>query len=235
MITIRRADERGLFDHGWLKSAHTFSFASYFDPKFTGFGDLIVINQDWIAPSRGFGTHGHKDMEIVTVVLSGVLEHKDNMGNGSRLYPGEVQFMSAGTGVTHSEFNGSSSEELHMLQMWVRPERKASKPRYEQKAFEQGLRKGRFCLVVSPDGEAGSLTIGQDARLYSGMLDGDEVATLEIGQGRCAWLHLAGGELLVNGEALGAGDGAAIDGGEGLTLSGGTGAKFVLWELAAKG
>lgn len=232
MITIRRSAERGHADHGWLDSYHTFSFASYFDADFMGFGDLRVVNQDRVAPGKGFGTHGHQDMEIVSYVLDGVLEHRDSMGNGAQMRPGEVQLMSAGTGVTHSEFNGSDSDGLHFLQMWVMPAEQGTEPRYEQKLFDEAERRGRLRLVVSPDGADGSLTIGQDARLYVGLLDGDETARHALADGRAAWLHVARGSLTLNGEALGPGDGAAISGVSELEFTAGDDAEFVLWELA---
>lgn len=231
MITLRRSAERGHVDHGWLDTYHTFSFASYHDPDFMGFSELRVINQDVVAPGRGFGTHGHRDMEIVTHVLEGVLEHRDSMGNGSRIVPGEVQLMSAGTGVTHSEFNGSKSEPLHLLQMWVMPARQGFTPRYEQKEFPLDERRGRLRLVVSPDGREGSLTIGQDARLYTGVLDGPAAVHQALGAERCAWLHVARGRLRLGGETLGPGDGAAIFDERELVLSDAHEAEVVLWDL----
>ena len=230
MITIRRSDERGHADHGWLDARHTFSFAEYMDPRFMGYGVLRVLNQDRVAPGRGFGMHGHRDMEIVTYLLEGVLEHKDSMGNGAQMRPGEVQFMSAGAGVMHSEFNASETEPLHLLQMWVLPARPGGEPRYEQTAFPEEERRGKLRLVVSPDGRDGSLTIGQDARMYAGLLNGDETASHDFGDDRCGWLHVARGSLRLNGEELGPGDGAAIEG-EAMTLDGGDGAEFVLWEM----
>lgn len=232
MITRRRSSDRGHADHGWLDAHHTFSFAAYHDPDFMGFSDLRVINQDRVAPGTGFGTHGHRDMEIVTVPLDGVLEHRDSMGNGSRMEPGEVQLMSAGTGVTHSEFNGSQDTELHLLQMWVLPAELGTTPRYEQRRFPEAERRGRLRLVVSPDGADGALTIGQDARLYAGLLDGDERAELSLAADRVAWLHVARGSLALNGEHLGPGDGAAIVDEPTLTFTDGDAAEFVLWELA---
>ena len=210
MITLRRSQERGHADHGWLDTYHTFSFANYHDPDFMGFSVLRVLNQDRVMPGQGFGTHGHQDMEIVSYVLDGVLEHKDSMGNGSQMRPGEVQLMSAGTGVTHSEFNASQDEKLHFLQMCVIPARRSTEPRYDQKEFAETERRGKIRLVVSPDGAEGSLTIGQDVRLYAGLLDGDESARFELGSDRAAWLHVARGSLTLNGQRLEPGDGAGI-------------------------
>ena len=231
MITIRRAQDRGHADHGWLDTHHTFSFGSYHDPDFMGFGFLRVVNQYRVQAGQGFGTHGHRDMEIVSYVLEGVLEHKDSMGNGSQMRPGEVQLMSAGTGVTHSEFNGAKDQDLHFLQMWVLPARTGTTPRYEQKRFSEAERRGKLRLVVSPDGEAGSLTIGQDVRLHVGLLDGEESLEYRPAAGRAAWLHVALGALELNGLALGPGDGAAIQGETRLELLKGKAAEFVLWDL----
>jgi hypothetical protein len=231
MIAARRSEERGHVDHGWLDTYHTFSFASYHDPDFMGFGPLRVVNQDRVAPGRGFGTHGHRDMEIVSYVLEGVLEHEDSMGNGSPMHPGEVQLMSAGSGVTHSEFNGSKSEPLHFLQMWILPRTLDTEPRYEQKAFPDDERRGALRLVVSPDGAKGSLTIDQDVRLFASLLGkGDEVRH-ELSPGRCAWLHVARGRVALDGRGLGAGDGAAIRDERALTLRGVEDAEIVLWDL----
>jgi hypothetical protein len=233
MITIRRSDERGHADHGWLDTYHTFSFAGYHDPDFMGFSELRVINQDVVQPGQGFSTHGHRDMEIVTVVLEGALAHEDSMGNGSEIRPGEVQLMSAGTGVTHSEFNASSDELVHLLQMWVLPAKASAKPRYEQKDFPESERKGRLRLVVSPDGRDGSLTIGQNASLFVGSLDGNDRATHELGKSRSAWLHVGTGSVKLNGQLLEAGDGAAIQNESKLELTDGKGAQVVLWDLPA--
>ena len=232
MINIRRSEERGHADHGWLDTFHTFSFAEYYDADFMHFGALRVVNQDRVAPGRGFGTHGHKDMEIVSYVLDGVLEHKDSMGNGSQMRPGDVQLMSAGTGVTHSEFNGSGDDPLHFLQMWVFPRSKNTKPRYEQKEFSPEERRSQLRLVVSPDGAEGSLTIDQDARLYASLLAPGDRAEHELPQGRGAWLHVARGKVQLNGAELGPGDGAAIRDEGRLTLEGVEDAELVMWELA---
>lgn len=231
MITIRRSADRGHADHGWLDSYHTFSFASYRDTDFMGFSVLRVLNQDRVVPGRGFGTHGHENMEIVSYVLDGVLEHRDSMGNGSQMRPGDVQLMSAGTGVTHSEFNGSDEAPLHFLQMWIIPARGGFTPRYEQEHFDESERRGQLRLVVSPDGQAGSLTIGQDVLLYAGLVDGDERVDFRLLSGRSAWLHLARGSLSLNGHALSAGDGAAIQDEPALVLEHGDEAELVLWDL----
>lgn len=231
MIVVRKSDERGFADHGWLRTHHSFSFADYYDREHMSFGPLRVLNQDEVAPGKGFGTHGHQNMEIVTVVLDGVLEHRDSMGNGSRLTPGEVQFMSAGSGVTHSEFNGSQTETSHFLQMWVFPRETETEPRYEERAFPEAERRGKLRLVVSPDGADGSLTIGQDARLYSSLLVPGERMELGLEPGRQAYLHLATGSLEVNGVLLEAGDGAEIRDEETLSLVPKTKGEIVLWEL----
>jgi len=232
MITIRRSDDRGHADHGWLDAHHTFSFAGYFDPDFMGFGHLRVLNQDRVRPQRGFGTHPHEDMEIVTYVLEGVLEHRDSMGNGSQIRPGEVQFMSAGTGVTHSEVNPSSDQTLELLQMWVIPARRGTEPRYDQRPFPAAERQGRLRLVVSPDGADGSITIGQDARLYASLLAAGEEAELALDPRRRGWLHVARGAVRANGTELGPGDGAAVQGEERLVLEGVRPADLVYWDLA---
>jgi len=233
MIHIRRSEDRGHAHHGWLDARFTFSFADYYDPEWMHFGPLRVINQDRIQPAQGFGTHGHKDMEIVTYVLDGVLEHKDSMGNGSQIRPGEVQFMSAGTGVTHSEFNGSKTELLHLLQMWVLPREVGTPPRYEQKTFSEEQRRRELCLVVSPDGQDGSLTIGQDVKLYAALLAADDRRTHNLAPGRMAWLHVARGRLKLNGQELGPGDGAGIRAESQLELQGIEDAELVLWDLPA--
>ena len=234
MIRIRRSDERGHADHGWLDTHHTFSFADYHDPDFMGFSVLRVLNQDRVDGGNGFPRHGHRDMEIVSVVLEGVLEHEDSLGNGSQMRPGEVQLMSAGTGVLHSEYNGSEKDPLHFLQMWIEPARRGTKPRYEQKMFAPAERRGRLRLVVSPDARDGSLTIAQDARLFAGTLDGAEKIRHELAPERVAWLHVARGKLQLNGELLGPGDGAAIVDEKALALERGEGAELVLWELPTR-
>jgi len=232
MIQQRRSAERGHFDHGWLETYHTFSFASYHDPDFMGFGALRVINQDRVQPAQGFGTHGHDNMEIITYVLEGELHHRDSMGNGSAIRPGEVQLMSAGTGVTHSEFNGSKAGIVELLQMWVIPAKRNTKPRYEQKAFGLDALTGDLRLVVSPTGEGGSLTIGQDARLYASILQPDQSAELSLPEGRSAWLHVARGSLDLNGVSFGPGDGAGIRGERQLRFTAKDRADLVLFDLA---
>ena len=235
MITIRRSEDRGHADHGWLHSDHTFSFANYHDPEHMGFGLLRVINQDRVEPGKGFGTHGHQDMEIVSYVLDGVLEHQDSMGNGSQMRPGDVQLMSAGTGVTHSEFNASATEPLHFLQMWVYPSDRGTEPRYQQQAFSEQERRGTLRLVVSPGGEQGSIAIGQDARLYASVLDQGEHARQQLAEDRSAWLHVARGRVRLGDHELGSGDGAAILDESLVVLEGIHRAELVLWELPADG
>ena len=207
---IRRARDRGMADHGWLKSAHSFSFASYQDPNWMQFGPLRVINEDRVAPGQGFGTHGHRDMEIISYVLDGALAHRDSMGNGSVIYPGDVQRMSAGTGVTHSEFNHQQSDWTHFLQIWIIPDRSDHQPSYDQKHFPIDQRRGRLALIVSPDGAEGSLVLHQRARVYTGSFTDSEEATLKVANGRGVWVQLARGAASVNGHALDAGDGLAI-------------------------
>jgi redox-sensitive bicupin YhaK (pirin superfamily) len=212
MIIPRPSAERGHFDHGWLDTFHTFSFADYHDPAHMGFRALRVINEDRVAPGRGFGTHPHADMEIVTFVLAGALAHADSMGTGSTIRPGDVQRMSAGTGVTHSEFNASRSEPVHLMQIWILPERRGLRPEYEQKAFPEAERRGRLRLIVSRDGADGSVKLHQDARIYATVLAPGERVTHTLAPGRSAWVQLAGGAVRLNGTALAAGDGAAVTG-----------------------
>jgi quercetin 2,3-dioxygenase len=210
MITLRRSNDRGHFDHGWLDTRHTFSFGDYRDPRHMAFRDLRVINEDVVQPGAGFPTHAHADMEILTWVLSGALEHKDSMGTGSVIRPGEAQRMSAGTGVTHSEYNASRTEPVHLLQIWIIPERRGIHPEYEQKAFAEHERLGRLRLIASPDGAAGSLTLHQDVRIYDSLLELGATVRHEIPPGRFGWLQVARGGVLINGEHLTAGDGAAV-------------------------
>jgi redox-sensitive bicupin YhaK (pirin superfamily) len=231
-MKIRRSEERGHANHGWLDAHHTFSFAEYQDPEWVQFETLRVINQDTIQPSMGFGTHGHRDMEIVTYVLDGVLEHEDSMGNGSQIRPGEVQYMSAGRGVTHSEFNGSSEEPAHLLQMWVHPAEPGTEPRYDQRTFPVEGRRGRLQQVASPDGAGDSIRIGQDARLFVGLFDDGERSTHELAPDRSAWIHVARGRVRVNGEELRSGDGAGLRDAGPIELEGLEGAELVLWDLA---
>ena len=232
MIQIRHAGDRGHANHGWLDSWFTFSFAEYYDPTQMGFGPLRVINDDRVEPGQGFGMHGHKDMEIVTYVLDGALEHKDSLGNGSVMRYGDVQRMSAGTGIRHSEFNPSATEAVHLLQIWIQPERANLTPSYEQKAFSADEKRGQLRLVASKDGREGSVTIHRDAYLYAAQLDGAETATHRFEPGRLGYLHVARGELLLNGQPLAAGDGVKIDDEAEIQLSGGREAEVLLFDLA---
>lgn len=220
MLTIRKSEERGHADHGWLDTRHTFSFADYYDPRYMGFRDLRVINEDRVRPGAGFATHGHADMEIVSYVLEGALEHRDSLGNGSVIRPGEVQRMSAGTGVRHSEKNPSAKEPLHFLQIWMLPERRGLSPEYEQKAFPADERRGRLRLVGSPDRQDGSLQIHQDVRLYATLLASGQKAGLDLDAGRYAWIQVARGSIRANGTVLEAGDGAALANERRLELEG---------------
>ena len=206
MIQVRKSGERGFADRGWLRSFHSFSFADYSDPRYMGFGPLRVINEDRVQPGKGFGTHGHRDMEIISYVLEGELEHKDSMGNGSVIRPGDVQRMSAGSGVRHSEFNPSKSDLVHFLQIWIEPSVTGIAPGYEEKRFEAAEKRGRLRLLASNDGAEGSVTIHQDARLYAALIDGAESARHALAAGRRAYMHVARGTVRVNGEKLGAGD-----------------------------
>jgi quercetin 2,3-dioxygenase len=234
MITVRKADARGHFDHGWLDTRHTFSFADYHDPAYMGFRALRVINEDRVAPGDGFGTHGHRDMEIITYVLSGALAHRDSTGGGGTLRPGEVQRMSAGTGVHHSEFNASQDEPVHFLQIWIVPDRAGHPPSYEQKPVPEAERRGKLRLIASPDGADGSSTIHQDARLYATLLGAGEKVSLPLAAGRHGWVQVARGEADLNGVALKAGDGAAIseEGAVTLTGRGGAPAELLVFDLA---
>lgn len=232
MLNLRKAGDRGHANHGWLNSHHTFSFADYYDPAHMGFGNLRVINDDTVAPGKGFGTHPHRDMEIISYVLDGALEHKDSMGNGSVMRPGDVQRMSAGTGVTHSEFNHSPSEPVHFLQIWVLPDARGHQPGYEQKHFGAEDKRGRLRLVASNTGREGSVSLNQDVDLYAGLLDGDESATLELRPGREGWVHVARGGVTLNGQALGAGDGVAVSEPGTLAFSGGRDAEVLVFDMA---
>lgn len=229
MITIRHAKDRGHANHGWLDTNHTFSFADYYDASFMGFRALRVINEDRVKPGVGFGKHAHRDMEIISYVLEGTLAHSDSMGTGSEIKPGEVQRMSAGTGVTHSEMNPSSEEPVHFLQIWIIPAQPGISPSYEQKKFEDEERRNTLRLVASPDGSEGSVTIHQDVRLYSTLLDGASV-THEFQSNRYGWLQVTRGEVDVNGQTLQAGDGAAISDESSITLAG-RGAEVLLFDL----
>lgn len=231
MITIRKASERGRTNLGWLDSRHTFSFGDYHDPEHMGFSDLRVINDDRVRPGKGFGTHGHRDMEILSLVLEGGLEHRDSLGTGSVIRPGEVQRMTAGTGVTHSEFNGSRTEEVHFLQIWILPERAGLEPGYEQTAFPERAQRGRLVPVASRDGRQGSLTIHQDAMLYLARLGPGEAIEHLLARDRNAWVQLAGGAVTLNGQALHAGDGAAIRGERSLRIAGRDEAHVLVFDL----
>lgn len=232
MIQIRRADERGHANHGWLNSYHTFSFADYYDPEHMGFGPLRVINEDRVQPGRGFDTHGHRDMEIISYVLEGSLAHKDSMGNGSVIRPGDVQRMSAGTGVRHSEFNDSTSDLVHFLQIWIAPEQQGLAPGYEQKNFSIEERRGNLRLIGSRDGRNGSVVIHQDADLYSALLAGGDVVSHALAPGRRAWIQVARGSVVVNGATLGTGDGATIVEETDLTIHASAEAEILLFDMA---
>jgi redox-sensitive bicupin YhaK (pirin superfamily) len=231
MNDIRRSAERGFADHGWLKSFHTFSFADYFDPKHVEFGPLRVINEDRVQAGAGFGTHAHRDMEIVSYVLEGELAHKDSMGNGSTIRPGDVQRMSAGSGVRHSEFNPSSSHGVHFLQIWIQPSARNIEPSYEEKRFAAAEKRGRLRLIVSPDRAEGSLLIHQDARIFAGLFDGDESSTLTVAPGRRMYVHVARGALEANGSDLRAGDALQITDGSPLSLEKGDQAEVLVFDL----
>jgi redox-sensitive bicupin YhaK (pirin superfamily) len=232
MIRIRKAAERGHFDHGWLDTYHSFSFADYYDPAHMGFRALRVINEDRVQAGQGFGMHGHRDMEILTYVLEGALEHRDSLGNGSVLRPGELQHMTAGTGVRHSEFNPSDRQEVHLYQIWLMPDERGLQPSYEQKAFPEEQRQGTLRLVASPTGDDGSLTIHQDARLYLSTLQAGETAAHTLDAGRHAWLQVLRGQVSLNGQRLSAGDGAAVSGEEKLQISAPSEAEVMLFDLA---
>jgi len=219
MINIRHAKERGAANFGWLDSRHTFSFGDYYDPKQMGFGPLRVINEDRVSPGKGFGTHGHRDMEIISYVLEGALEHKDSIGTGSVIRPGDVQVMSAGTGIRHSEFNHSKTEPVHFLQIWVEPDREGIAPRYEQKTFPDADKRGRLRLVGSSDGRDGSVVIHQDVELFAAILNAGEQVTLPSSKGRKGWLQVVRGRVAMNGQELDVGDGAAMEGEPALSVT----------------
>jgi quercetin 2,3-dioxygenase len=234
MITIRSAQERGTANFGWLDSRHTFSFGSYHDPKHMGFADLRVINEDKVTPGQGFGTHGHQDMEIITYVLEGAIAHKDSLGTGSTILPGDVQRMSAGTGIRHSEFNASETDPVHFLQIWILPEAKGIEPSYEQKAFPEAEKRGTLKLVGSRDGREGSITIHQDVNLYASVLQAGEEVSYELGVDRVAWLQVARGAVLVNEQAIGAGDGVAISQESWVNVKGtGEASEVLLFDMVA--
>ncbi|MDR1530226.1 MAG: pirin family protein [Burkholderiales bacterium] len=231
MLQVRKANERGSANHGWLYTQHTFSFANYYDPKEIGFSDLLVINDDRVQPGKGFGTHPHRDMEIFSYVLDGALEHKDSMGNGSIIHPGDVQMMSAGTGVLHSEFNPQSDKPTHFLQIWIMPNRVGVLPRYRQKHFKEEEKRGKLRLIISPEEENDSLSVYQDIRVYAGLFDTNEHATLTLPENRYVYVHLARGSLLLNGQPLNAGDGVRIRNERALTFSGGNGAEVLVFDM----
>jgi len=231
MITVRKSNERGFADHGWLKSFHSFSFADYYDPDHMGFGNLRVINEDRIAPGTGFGTHGHRDMEIISYVLEGALGHKDSMGNGSTIRPGDVQRMSAGSGVRHSEFNPSTSDPVHFLQIWIQPDQQRIEPSYEEKRFSSAEKRGRLRLIASPDRAEGSVLIHQDARVYAGLFNGTEQALLEVKPGRRIYVHVARGSLTANDTKLTAGDALKLTDATQLTLKEGHEAEVIVFDL----
>ena len=233
MVKIRKAKERGHFDHGWLDTYHTFSFADYWDPRHMSWGPLRVINEDRVAGGTGFPTHGHRDMEIITYVLEGALEHRDSLGTGSVIRPGEVQRMSAGTGVRHSEFNASKTEPVHLLQIWIEPSRTAIAPGYEQKTFPEGERRGRLRLIAAADGRDGAVTINQDAAVYATTLARGERVEHVLAPQRLAWLQVARGALLLNGERLDQGDGAAVDHERRLEIEALEPAEALLFDLPA--
>lgn len=233
MLTLRRAEDRGHADHGWLLSHHSFSFSEYYDPSHMGFGPLRVINDDQIEPGRGFGMHGHRDMEIVTYVMQGELSHQDSLGNGAKILPGDVQRMSAGKGILHSEFNESKGERTHLLQIWIEPVARGLRPGYEQKHFKDEDKRGQLRLVASPDGRDGSVTIHSDATLRVGLFDGAEQAELPLDPARKAYVHLARGEAVVNGQPLRAGDALKLEGETALHIGQGQGAEVLVFDLAA--
>ena len=232
MITLRPAHERGHAHHGWLDSWHSFSFANYFDDKHVHWGPLRVINEDRVAAGRGFGEHGHRDMEIISYVLEGALGHKDSMGNSSSIVPGDVQRMSAGTGVMHSEFNHAAGQTTHFLQIWIEPNARGIAPSYEQKSFSDAEKRGTLRLVASPDGAQGSVLIHADAAIYAGLLSGDETATLPMQPGRKGYVQLVRGTVMVNGECLKAGDAAMLENETQVSLSGGQDAEVLVFDLA---
>ncbi|MEO8545643.1 MAG: pirin family protein [Burkholderiaceae bacterium] len=233
MLKIRKSNERGLADHGWLQSRHSFSFAGYHDPQYMGWGNLRVINEDRIAPGKGFGTHAHRDMEIISYVLSGALAHKDTLGNVKAIPPGDVQRMSAGTGVQHSEFNHAPGTTTHFLQIWIEPNKVGVEPGYAQKSFSVAEKRGKLRLVASPDGADGSVSMHADASMYAGLFDVDEQASLTLATGRKAYVHLVRGNLTVNGQPLHGGDALMVDGVDTLTLEQGQDAEVLVFDLAA--
>ncbi len=232
MLQVRKSGERGYADHGWLQSYHTFSFADYHDPEHMGFGSLRVINDDRVHPGQGFGTHGHRDMEIITYILDGALAHKDSMGNGSTIVPGDVQRMSAGKGVMHSEFNASQSELVHLLQIWIEPNVTGIRPSYEEKHFDAASKRGRLRLIASSDARNGSVLIHQDAAVYAALVDGAERTSHALAPARRAFVHLARGKLTANGQSLQAGDALKASGVSEIVFENGEQAEFILFDLA---
>ncbi|VWX62883.1 putative Quercetin 2,3-dioxygenase [Burkholderiales bacterium 8X] len=232
MMQVRKSKERGYADHGWLRSFHSFSFAGYYDERFMGWGNLRVINEDRVAGGAGFGTHGHKDMEIISYVLDGELAHKDSMGNVETIPPGDVQRMSAGRGVTHSEFNHEKDKTTHFLQIWIQPNVRGIEPGYEQKGFDAASKRGQLRLVASPDGSDGSVEMHADARLYAGLFDGDEQAAITIGANRKGYVHVIRGSIEVNGKPLEAGDAALLDGEPEVSIGAGHDAEVLVFDLA---
>ncbi|MDD5175097.1 MAG: pirin family protein [Sterolibacterium sp.] len=233
MITLRKSQDRGYADHGWLKSYHSFSFAGYYDPVHMGWGNLRVINEDTVAPGTGFGKHSHRDMEIISYVLSGELAHQDSIGNVEGIPPGDVQRMSAGSGVTHSEFNHAEGQTTHFLQIWIEPNMNGIAPSYEQKTIPAEQKRGTLRLVASPDGAQGSVTIHADAAVYAGLFDGDQTAELALDPARKAYVHLVRGTLEVNGQRIGSGDAIMLEAERRITLANGTDAEVLVFDLAA--
>jgi redox-sensitive bicupin YhaK (pirin superfamily) len=231
MISVRKAQDRGHANHGWLDTWHSFSFADYYNPERMGFGPLRVINDDRVEPGMGFGTHGHRDMEIITYILDGQLEHKDSMGTGSIIVPGDVQRMSAGRGITHSEYNPSREKPVHLLQIWIEPSVRGIKPEYEQKLVADIEKRGRFKLIASADGRDDSVLIHQDASIYAALVDGSESATYALAKGRRGYVHVARGSVLVNGEMLDAGDAVTLTDEARIVLDGGRDAEVLLFDL----
>ena len=231
MTELRRSAERGHANHGWLDSYHSFSFADYYDPQHMGYGPLRVINEDRVQPGKGFGTHGHRDMEIISYVISGALGHKDSMGNAASIVPGEVQRMSAGTGVTHSEYNHDTQGTTHFLQIWIIPDRMGVTPGYAQRSYTDEDKRGRLRLVVSPDGADDSVTIQQDARMYAGLFDGEERATLDLAEGRLGYVHVVRGNALVNDRVLRAGDALLYRDEPRIEIEGGQDAEVLAFDL----
>ena len=233
MLTVRKSEDRGYADHGWLQSHHSFSFADYHDPAHMGWGNLRVINEDFVAPGTGFGTHGHRDMEIVTYVTAGLLAHKDSMGNGTDIPPGDVQRMSAGRGVRHSEFNHAPDQTTHLFQIWIEPRKTGIEPGYEQKGFADADKRGRLRLIASEDGADGSVTIHADAALYAGLFDAGESTALRLDPGRKGYVHVVRGTIDVNGRTLNSGDAALLSDEPAITLKNGSAAEVLVFDLAA--